>query len=204
MPKLLEFKTSFNLPAIQAQTDYLRRIVQEAVIPATQAGAQVFYDEVKRRAAGFADTGNLAASIYQYRNKDEQRPGHAQYKISWRKGGKKRDASADATKAIAGLPIASHGILVEYGYIQRYASYVGSDGNWYTRKKVGVTGKVPKYKGSRAGRQAHYDQYYQLRPGGPVQWLPRSFLRAGFEAAKNKALEASRIEMAKQINKGML
>ena len=199
MPKLAEFKVSFNLPAVLEQTDYLRKIVQEAVIPATQAGAEVFYKEVKARAGGFAKTGNLARSIYQYRNKDEQRPGHAQYKISWRKGGKKLDP-----KAPAGLPIASHGILVEYGYIQRYASYEGSDGQWYTRLKPGVKGPIPKYKGPRAGRQAHYDKYYQLRPGGPVQWLPRSFLRAGFEAAQGKALEAARMEMQKQINEGMV
>ena len=204
MPKLAEFTINFNLPAIEAQTDYLRHIVAEAVIPATQAGAQVFYNEVKSRAAGFADTGTLARSIYQYRNKDEQRPGHAQYKISWRKGGKKTDANASENKAMSGLPIAAHGVLVEYGYIQRYASYTGRDGKWYTRRKPGVKGTIPKYKGTRAGRQAHYDKYYQLRPGGPVQWLPRSFLRAGYEAAKGKALEAARAEMMKRINKGML
>ena len=197
MPKLAEFKVSFNLPALQAQTDYLRHIVETAVVTATQAGAQVFYDEVKRRAAGFADTGNLAASIYQYRNKDEQRPGHAQYKISWRKGGKKKD---DA-KASSGLPIAYHGALVEYGYIQRYASYVGSDGQWYTAIRAEMRNK-PKPK-SRASR-AEKDAYYVLRKDGPVQVLPRSFLRAGFESAKDRALDAARLEMTRQINKGML
>ena len=201
MPKLLEFKVGFNLPDIQKQTDYLRHLVETSVVAATQAGAQVFYDEVKTRAQGFANTGNLARSIYQYRNKDEQRPGHAQYKISWRKGGKKNDASKDANVAMAGLPIASHGVLVEYGYIQRYASYVGSDGNWYTAVRPEMRGKPrPKSRATPAVK----DAYYVLRPGGPVQWLPRSFLRAGYEAAKGRALDAARMKMAEQINAGML
>lgn len=196
MPKLAEFSVSFNLPAVLDQTDYLRHLVEQAVVPATQAGAEVFYKEVKSRAQGFANTGNLARSIYQYRSKDEQRPGHAQYKISWRKGGKKKDEAAPS-----GLPIASHGVLVEYGYIQRYASYIGSDGQWYTAIRPEMRGKpAPKRRAS----QAEKDKYYVLRKGGPVQWLPRSFLRAGFEAAKGRAVEAARMEMMKRINRGML
>lgn len=201
MPKLLEFNISFNLPALQQQTDYLRHLVETSVVAATQAGAQVFYDEVKGRAQSFANTGNLARSIYQYRNKDEQRPGHAQYKISWRKGGKKKDASKDANAAMSGLPIAAHGVLVEYGYIQRYASYVGRDGNWYTAVRPEMRNK-PRPK-SRAA-QSVKDAYYVPRKGGPVQWLPRSFLRAGFEAARGRAVEAARMKMTEQINRGML
>ena len=201
MPKLAEFSVSFNLPEIQRQTDYLRHLVINSMTAATQAGAQVFYDEVKTRAQSLANTGNLARSIYQYRNKDEQRPGHAQYKISWRKGGKKKDANKDANSAMAGLPIAAHGQLVEYGYIQRYASYVGSDGNWYTAIRPEMRGKpAPK----RSASQAVKDAYYVPRKGGPVQHLPRSFLRAGYEAAKNRAMDASRMEMEKRINAGML
>lgn len=200
MPKLAEFKVSFNLPAIQEQTDYLRHVIESSVIAATQAGAQVFYDEVKGRAAGLANTGSLARSIYQYRNKEEKRPGHAQYKISWRKGGKKRDASASENEAMKGLPIASHGVLVEYGYLQRYASYE-RNGKWYTAVRPEMRGKpAPK----RSASQAAKDAYYLPRPGGPVQWLPRSFLRAGFEAAKVRAVEAARLEMTKRINAKLL
>jgi hypothetical protein len=201
MPKLAEFSVSFNLPEIQKQTDYLRHLVETSVVAATQAGAQVFYDEVKGRAQSLANTGNLARSIYQYRNKDEQRPGHAQYKISWRKGGKKKDANKDANAAMSGLPIAAHGQLVEYGYLQRYASYIGSDGQWYTAIRPEMRSKpAPK----RSASQAVKDAYYVPRKGGPVQWLPRSFLRAGYEAAKGRAVEAARMEMMKRINAGML
>jgi len=200
MPKLAEFSISFNLGAVEQQTQYLRKIVEDSVIEATQAGAQVFYDEVKTRAQGFANTGNLARSIYQYRNRDEQRPGHAQYKISWRKGGKKRNASASENKAMANLPVAAHGVLVEYGYIQRYASYE-RDGKWFTLVRANMRNKRrPKYNAS----QAEKDAYYVLRKGGPIQHLPRSFLRAGYEAAKGRALEAARAAMHRRINMGML
>jgi hypothetical protein len=172
-------------------------LVETSVVAATQAGAQVFYDEVKGRAQGFANSGNLARSIYQYRNKDEQRPGHAQYKISWRKGGKAKDDASAPT----GLPIAAHGILVEYGWLQRYQSYVGSDGQWHTAIRPEMRGKpAPK----RRAAQSVKDAYYVLRKGGPIQHLPRSFLRAGYEAAKGRALDAARMEMEKRIGAGML
>lgn len=201
MAKLMDFSVIFNLPAIEKQTEYLRQIVQDGVISATQAGAHVFYDEVKARASAIADSGRLASSIYQYRNKDDQRPGHAQYKISWRKGGKKKDANAVENKAMAGLPVAAHGQLIEYGYIQRYASYVGSDGQWHTAVRPEMRGK-PKPK--RNASLAVKDAYYVLRKGGPVQHAPRSFLRAGYEAAKGRALEAARKAMQKRIDAGML
>lgn len=202
MSKLAEFSVSFNLPDVQRQTDYLRQLVINSMTAATQAGAQVFYDEVKSRAARLSDTGNLAASIYQWRNKDDQRPGHAQYKISWRKGsGKAAIKTKGGGEEGAGLPIAYHGQLVEYGYLQRYASYVGSDGNWYTAIRPEMRGKpAPK----RSASQAVKDAYYVPRKGGPVQWLPRSFLRAGYEAAKGRAADAARMEMMKRINAGML
>lgn len=204
MAKLVSLNVSFNLPAVQAQTDYLRQVVESSVVTATQAGAQVFYDEVKGRAAGFANTGNLARSIYQWRNKDEQRPGHAQYKISWRKGRGKTKigaAQSDEQKAAAGLPIAYHGQLVEYGWLQRYASYIGSDGQWHTAVRPEMRGKpAPKKRASQAAK----DAYYVLRKGGPVQHLPRSFLRAGFEAAKVRAVEAARLEMTRRINSKMV
>ena len=211
MPKLAEFKVSFNLPAVLEQTDYLRKIVESAVIPAVQAGAEVFYKEVKGRAAGFADTGNLARSIYQYRNKDEQRPGHAQYKISWRKGtGKAAIKTKGGREAGDGLPVAAHGILVEYGYIQRYAVNKAEDGQWYTIVRPENRGKKPPWVGAgkrkrdKRPTRAQSDAWFLPRPGGPVQWLPRSFLRAGFEAAKTRALDAARMEMQKQINRGMV
>lgn len=201
MAKLVSLNVSFNLPSVQAQTDYLRDVVESSVIGATQAGANVFYEEVKGRAAGMADTGSLARSIYQYRNRDEQRPGHSQYKVSWRKGGKKKNASKEESAAMAGLPIAAHGQLVEYGFVQRYASYVGSDGQWHTAVRPSMRGKkAPK----RSASQAEKDAYYIPRKGGPVQHLPRSFLRAGYEAAKVRAVEAARLEMTKRINNKML
>ena len=204
MAKLMEFKVSFDLPSIKAQTERMRQIVENSVVFATQAGAQVFYDEVKTRAYAISDSARLASSIYQYRVKEEQRPGYAQYKISWRKGKSKTRlgvVKTDGEKAIDKLPIAAHGQLIEYGYIQRYASYVGSDGQWHTAVRPEMRGK-PKPK--RNASLAVKDAYYVLRKGGPVQHAPRSFLRAGYEAAKGRALEAARKAMQKRIDAGML
>ena len=192
-------RINFDTKGLMAQVKNLKQAIEEAVIPATQAAAQVFYDEVKLRATNLSDTGNLAASIYQYRVKEEQRPGHATYKVSWRKGrGKTKLGVADSAedKAVKSLPIAYHGILVEYGYIQRYASYVGSDGNWYTAIRAEKRG-TPKPK-SRAS-QAVKDAYYVLRKGGPVQHAPRSFLRSGYEAAKGLAMQAFIAEMNQRV-----
>jgi len=202
MARLDLVTVSFNLAAIEKQTDYLRQIVLDGVREATQAGAQVFYDEVKSRASRLSDSGTLAASIYQFRNPDEQRPGHAQYKISWRKGTKDRKSLGSANlNEGAGLSVAAHGQLIEYGWIQRYQSYVGKNGQWVTMVQPAMKGK-PKPK--RNASQAVKDAYYVLRKGGPIQHAPRSFLRAGYEAANGRALEAARKSMMDRINRGML
>lgn len=74
-----------------------------AVRPAAQAGADVFYKEVKQNVGKIRRrTGNLASSIYQVYSKDNSTPSTATYHISW-----------NAKKA-------PHGHLVEYGHIQRY------------------------------------------------------------------------------------
>lgn len=200
MPLLDSMRVDFDVSGLMKQVKNLQQAVQEAVIPATQAAAQVFYDEVKLRATNLADTGNLAASIYQFRVKEEQRPGYATYKVSWRKGRGKTKlgvAKSGEEKAVAALPIAYHGALVEYGYIQRYASYIGSDGQWHTAIRPEKRG-TPKPKGRAS--QAAKDAYYVLRKNGPVQHLPRSFLRSGYEAAKGRAAEAFLIEMNRRMD----
>jgi hypothetical protein len=56
---------------------------------------------------------------------------------------------------------APHGHLVEFGHVQRYASYVGKDGNWYTAVRPEMRGK-PKPK--RGASQAAKDAYYVKLP----------------------------------------
>lgn len=211
MPKLLESKISFNLPAVMQQTDYLRGIIEQSMTAAVQAGAQVFYEEVKGRASRMSDAGTLAASIYQWRDPFEQRPGHARYKISWRKNAGRAEIKTKAGRQEgSGLPLAAHGQLIEYGWIQRYAVHKAKDGQWYTivqaknrGKKAPWIGKGKRGRNKRPTRE-QLDDWYMLRPGGPVQHLPRSFLRAGYEAAKDRALAAASKVMIDKINAGML
>lgn len=98
-----------------AGLDRLTQRASEAVRPAAQAGAQVFYNEVKINVGKIGKvTGNLDASIYQVYSKDNSTPTSATYHISW-----------NTRKA-------PHGHLVEFGHIQTRKVYLGKNGQWYT------------------------------------------------------------------------
>lgn len=93
--------------------------MSKATRPSSQAAAQVLYDEVKRNVAKIGKvTGNLDSSIYQVYSKKNSTDWRSAYEVSWNK------------------QTAPHGHLVEYGHIQKFKSYIGSDGNWYTNKKA--------------------------------------------------------------------
>ena len=79
----------------------------------------MFYDRVKANVAAMGRvTGNLNNAIYQkYVSEHSEDGKKAIYRVSW-----------NVIKA-------PHGRLLEHGYMQRYARYVGKDGNWYTDKK---------------------------------------------------------------------
>lgn len=100
-----------DLSAITAQLDKITHAAEEAIRPAAQAGAQVYYTEVKLRAKRGNEVrhlkggitrpaGLLAQSIYQVFSKDNSGKEQATYHISWNK--KK----------------APHGHLVEFGHSQ--------------------------------------------------------------------------------------
>lgn len=88
----------FDLAGITAKLDDIEKSVGEAIRPAAQAGAQVFFDEVKARAPrsekmhftkgkkqSYAP-GNLQAAIYQAFDALASTPGQsAAYGISWNK-----------------------------------------------------------------------------------------------------------------------
>lgn len=112
------FDVKFDEGGVMAALDKLGEGLKSHVRPAAQAGAQVFYDEVRRNVAEIGKvTGNLASSIYQVYSKDNSSEEQATYHISW-----------NAKKA-------PHGHLVEFGHLQTRKVYVGSDGNWYTSKE---------------------------------------------------------------------
>ena len=88
----------FDLSALEKQLDNIEAAVGDAIRPAAQAGAQVFYDEVRTRAPrsekmhftkgkkqSYAP-GNLQRAIYQAFDEQESTPNKtASYSISWNK-----------------------------------------------------------------------------------------------------------------------
>jgi hypothetical protein len=129
---------------------------EAAARPAAQAASQVLYDEVKRNVAAIPrKTGNLERSIYQVYSQDNSGEGHATYHVSWN------------------MRKAPHGHLVEFGHIQRYASYLGKDGNWHTAVRPEMRGK-PKPR--RGASQAAKDAYYVRLPA-PKHIAAQAFVR---------------------------
>ena len=88
----------FDLSVLEKQLDNIETAVGEAIRPAAQAGAQVFYDEVRTRAPRSEKThftkgkkqsyapGNLQRAIYQAFDEQDSTPNKtASYSISWNK-----------------------------------------------------------------------------------------------------------------------
>ena len=130
--------------------------VEAAARPAAQAGAEVFYKQVKLNVAGLGRvTGNLDSAIYQAYSANNSGKGRAVYHVSW-----------NAKKA-------PHGGLVEYGHWQRYVVVNTKNGprNAVRPEKQGM--KRPRRRAS----QAEKDAYYVLRPGGPIYVPGKAFMR---------------------------
>ncbi len=86
-----------DLRGINAQLDQLAAAAKTAARKAAQAGAQVYYDEVRARVPVSAKPhstkgkkqtftpGTLRRAVYQAFVEDESGPGRATYRISWNK-----------------------------------------------------------------------------------------------------------------------
>lgn len=187
-------KVEFDMTGLNAQLDALQAKVKTAIRPAAHAGSEVLYNEVRARVP--YDHGNLLASIYQKHTASPSAEGiFSSYAISWRKG-RGRGGVKTLGDGLSGLPVAFHGQLIEYGWVQRYAMHQGDDGQWYTLVKPSMRNKPPPR--ARAS-QAAKDAYYVLRKGGPIVHAPRSFLRASYEARKTAALAAAKTEFARVL-----
>lgn len=184
------FTISMDLSGLDDLVQEIGDAADAAVRPAAQAAAQVIYEAVKRNAESIGkQSGNLSRAVYQAYSQDKSGPSKATYHISW-----------NAKKA-------PHGHLLEHGYIQRYASYVGKDGNWYTAVKPEHHGRKAPWIGTgkngrnRKASQSEKDAWYVMRPGGPVQWLGRAFVRRATSAFP-AAIKAAEVELLKRIMKG--
>ena len=88
---------AFDFSKIAAKLDIITKAAKEGVRPAAQAGAQVFYEEVKQRVPVSAKAhstkgkkqtftpGTLRKAIYQAFADKESGDGKASYRISWNK-----------------------------------------------------------------------------------------------------------------------
>lgn len=180
---------TFDLSEVYAKLEGMEAKIDAAIRPAAQAGAQVFYEEAVLRAP--SRSGKLKSAIYQKFLPEESSDRKATYKVSWRTGYKK---GTDGTA----LPTAPHGHLLEFGWVQRYEVYYNSRGEFKTKIRPEAKGKK---RPSRFAPQSVKDAYYVLRKGGPVQWLPKSFIRASYEAKRGEAIAAIEAKLVEEISK---
>jgi hypothetical protein len=174
------FSIDVDLAGAEAMLDALAGDIEAAARPAAQAAAEVLYRTVLKNVDAIGTvTGNLRGAIYQAYSPDQSGHGKAVYHISWRTSG-------------SGGPRAPHGHLVEFGHVQRYASYIGSDGHWYTAVRPEMRGK-PRPR--RNASQAERDAYYVLRKGGPLQVPARPFIRPVVYQAGGAAAEAAKTKL---------
>jgi hypothetical protein len=167
-----------DLSHLESEIEAMGDAAEAAARPASQAAAQVLYDEVRRNVAAIPQkTGKLANSIYQVYSQSRSGPGIATYHVSW-----------NHRKA-------PHGGLVEFGHIQRYVTDQGSDGNFYTAIR-------PSKRGTRRPRrnasQAEKDAYYVPLPA-PKQIAARAFVRRATSKSE-QAAEAAKTKLLQAIN----
>lgn len=131
-----------GIDGIAGYLEQLGETVQEAIRPVAYAGAKVIYDRVLMNVAGIGiKTGNLRSAVYHAYAKEASTPGKREmYRISW-----------NVTKA-------PHGRLLEWGWVQRYAAYMGKNGkyagNWYTDKSKPLDTPI-QHPGLAFIRRAH-------------------------------------------------
>lgn len=193
-------RVEFDTDHLLAKFDGLEDAMKSAIRKAAFAGSDVFYKEVKHRALAIGGSKRLQAAIYQKFVVDSKGGilgESATYHISWRKGHSQNNKEGHAGEGA--LPSTTIGFWIEFGRWQRYMVRTDKNGEWYTVKRPGATGKPPGRKAS----QAQKDAYWMPRKDGPVYWLPKSFLRSGYEAAKEKAREAAQARMKELIREAL-
>lgn len=210
---------------------FVTDVVPKLCRPAAQAGAQVFYDEVRTRVASLGDkpeqaaaeagvrvgTGNLYRSIYQAHSDDKSINGKQAYVISWRTGRVKKDKRDQQVQG--GLTIAPHGHLVEFGHWRKYKVYKRG-GRWYTRVRPEAIGFKVKYIGLGRFRMieipgakrmdkpnhkmgdAKMSEYFDKLPD-PKRVPGKGFIRLSYEAKKNAALQAMLARMRADFPKAV-
>jgi hypothetical protein len=169
-----------DLAGLNGLLDTMGERAEEGARPSAQAASQVLYDEVKKNVSAIGRrSGNLDRSIYQAYSEANSGAGRATYHVSW-----------NPRKA-------PHGHLLEFGYIQRYVSYMGKDGNWYTAVRPSMRGKkAPSRTASPAVKAAYY-----VPLATPKQVAARPFVRKAQSAFAIAQLAAEQ-KLLEIINHG--
>lgn len=187
---------NFDVTAWELDLDKKADATEAAVRPAAQVGADVLYKAVQANVAKIRKvTGNLSRSIYQAYSEDNSTTGRAAYHVSWRTGRQQSELGQALRAAGVSLAIAPHGHLVEYGYLQRYATYMDKQGRFRPVVRPEMRDKPPPKGGARS--QAARDAYYVLLPT-PKQVPAQPFIRPAV-AQFAKAMEAAKAELFKRI-----
>lgn len=193
-------KVEFDTGPLLAKFDGLEEKLKAAIRPAAFAGSDVLYKEVRHRALAIGGSKRLQAAIYQkfvIDSKGGVLGESATYHISWRKGHSQNNKKGQAGEGA--LPATTIGYWIEFGRWQRYMVRTDKNGDWYTVKRPGVTGKPPGKKAT----QAQKDAYWMPRKDGPVYWLPKSFLRSGYDAARADAVKAAQARMKELVQEAL-
>jgi len=201
------FKMAFDVDKLTSRINEMSDVMRNNVRPTAQAGAQVFYDEMKLRALTVGKSRQLQAAIYQkfvVETREEALGLSATYHISWRKQKAKATIKGKPNPS-AGLPFTTMGYWIEHGYVHRYMTVVAKSGpfkgQWVTLARPEMRGKPkPKSSDSRAVK----DAYWMPRPGGPLPVAPKPFLRSTYEAKQNAALDAASQEMNNALMRAYL
>lgn len=175
----MSVKMTFSTERLGDLLRGLEQQIHEATRPAAFDAAEVIYNDVKANVSRIGRvTGNLQASIYRAFDQQNSTGSRARYNISWNKRK------------------APHGYLVEFGHVQRYVTYVGKNGQWYTAVRPEARGKK---KPSRKASQAIKDAYYVPLPSGPRQVAARPFLRPALSRLLD-AESAARLRILRAVN----
>ena len=166
-----------DLSVLEERLEEDAAALEAAARPASQAAAQVFYIAARRNVMEIRrKSGNLINSIYQAYSERSSGVGKATYHVSW-----------NPRKA-------KHGHLLEWGHIQRYVSYVGSDGNWYTAIRPEMRGKPkPKRKATQTTKDAYYVPLKE-----PKQIAAKAFMRRAGSMSE-QAVAAATAEIMRAI-----
>jgi hypothetical protein len=157
----------------------LESLLIEKAPEVAAAGALVVYDEVKLNVSQIGKkSGNLHKSIYRVLSEKQSNraTGKITYHISWN------------------YKKAPHGRLLEWGWQQRYKSYINRAGDWKTLVRPGVKGKKP----GKNAKQAVKDAYYVPLDGGPIQRPGYAFVRRA-QSAFPDAVKAMELKLVQAL-----